>query len=130
MAPATLEMGMVCSQILPGPVRTVLKKPSPPSSLFFRPLTCWMSMDTVDSKPSTQPVSTIICCPGARSYSTSSPSTSAKAMPEPDRRCMMKPSPPKKPVPSFLLKWTDICTPASEARKALFCSTISLPGAI
>ena len=34
IADATPEIGMVCSQILPGPVSTVLKKPSPPSSLF------------------------------------------------------------------------------------------------
>ena len=63
---ATPEMGMVWSQILPGPVRTVLKKPSPPKNLFFRPLTYWMSMATVRSKPSTLPVSTIICWPGPR----------------------------------------------------------------
>ena len=36
-AAATPEMGMVCSQIRPGPVRTVLKRPSPPNSLFFMP---------------------------------------------------------------------------------------------
>ena len=35
MAEATPEIGMVWSQIFPGPVRTVLKNPSPPSSFCF-----------------------------------------------------------------------------------------------
>ena len=39
--------------------------------------------------------------------------------------CMMKPSPPKRPAPSFLLKWIDSSTPASDARKAFFCSIMS-----
>ena len=49
-------------------------------------------------------------------------------MPEPDRRCMIKPSPPKKPLPIFLLKWTDRFTPVSAARKAAFCRMTSRPG--
>ena len=40
IAPAMLEMGMVWSQTLPGPVSSVLNRPSPPSSLFFMPGTC------------------------------------------------------------------------------------------
>ena len=41
---------------------------------------------------------------------------------------MMKPSPPKKPEPSFFWKKTDSWTPASLARKPLFCTTSSRPG--
>ena len=40
IAAATPEMGMVWSQLLPGPVRTVLNSPSPPSTMFLSPLTC------------------------------------------------------------------------------------------
>ena len=51
-------------------------------------------------------------------------------MPEPDRRCMMKPSPPKKPAPSFLLKWMDSSTLDSQAKKEFFWRIISRPGAM
>mgnify|MGYP000579823491 CR=1 FL=1 len=50
---ATFASGMVCSQIFPGPVRIVLKSLHRQSSLFFRPFTCWISMETLVSKPST-----------------------------------------------------------------------------
>ena len=40
IAAATPEMGMVWSQILPGPVRTVLNSHSQPSTMFLSPLTC------------------------------------------------------------------------------------------
>ena len=43
---------------------------------------------------------------------------------------MIKPSPPKKPALILRLKWVFSCTPASAARKAVFCTTISAPGAI
>ena len=39
--------------------------------------------------------------PGWRLYSTTCPSNSRKAVPCPESLCMMKPSPPKKPAPSF-----------------------------
>ena len=35
--PATFEIGIVCSQICPGPLMTVLNTPSPPNSIFFTP---------------------------------------------------------------------------------------------
>ena len=56
------------------------------------------------------------------------PSNSVKAIPRPESFCMMKPSPPKKPEPSFFWKKTDSWTPASLARKPLFCTTSSRPG--
>ena len=43
MVPAKLDSGIVCRMILPGPVTTVLNRPSPPKSIFFTPLTLWMS---------------------------------------------------------------------------------------
>ena len=47
----------------------------------------------------------------------------AKAsVPLPESFCMMKPSPPKMPEPSFFWKCMDSSTPASEARNALFCT--------
>ena len=42
----------------------------------------------------------------------------------------MKPSPPKKPAPSFLLKCTLSSTPGSAARKALFWAMMLFPGVI
>ena len=48
------------------------------------------------------------------------PSNSAKAIPLPESFCKIKPSPPKRPEPSFFLKCIDNSTPASEARKADF----------
>ena len=119
---------MVWSHTVPGPVRRVWKSPSPPRNLFFRPGTCWMSMETPTWKPATLPVSTKSCSPGPRVYSISSPSISAKAVPWPERRCMMKPSPPKKPAPSFLLKWMSSATPDSAARKDRFWRMNSCPG--
>ena len=44
IAPATLLIGIVCSQILPGPLITVLKIPSPPNSIFFTPGTLLISI--------------------------------------------------------------------------------------
>ena len=76
------------------------------------------------------PVSTTMLCPGARSYSTAWPSISKKAVPRPESFCMMKPSPPKKPPMAFFWKKTDSSTPASEARKADFCTTMGLLGDI
>ena len=58
-------------------------------------------MEQVASMAARYPVSTTRDSPGSRSYSTMWPSNSAKAMPLPESFCMMKPSPPKKPDPSF-----------------------------
>ena len=89
-------------------------------------------LDSADTKdlPVAKRVSVQLQQTGSSVYSTSSPSISTNAMPVPDRRCMIKPSPPKKPAPSFLLKWIDSSTPSVEARNALFWSTNSRPGAI
>ena len=46
---AKLVTGMVCSSTRPGPVTTVLKRPSPPITTFLIPLICWISMVTVAS---------------------------------------------------------------------------------
>ena len=43
---------------------------------------------------------------------------------------MMKPSPPKKPEPSFFWKVTDRVTDSSAARNPLFWTMISRPGAM
>ena len=43
---------------------------------------------------------------------------------------MIKPSPPNKPAPIFLLKTVDNCTPSVAARNAFFCAMISFPGSI
>ena len=51
-------------------------------------------------------------------------------MPLPESLCIIKPSPPKSPEPSFFLKCIESSTPASDARKADFCKIISLPGVI
>lgn len=120
IAAARLEMGIVWSQMRPGPVSTVLNIPSPPRKMFLAPLTIWASMETLSSKPATLPVSTTICWPAASWYSTRSPSISAKAMPLPVSLCMMKPSPPKMPVLALLLKWVLSSTPRSAARNARF----------
>ena len=43
---------------------------------------------------------------------------------------MIKPSPPKKPPMAFFWKKTDSSTPASEARKADFCTAMGWLGSI
>jgi len=43
IAPASLDMGMVCSQMRPGPVSETKNRPSPPKRTFLIPLTIWMS---------------------------------------------------------------------------------------
>ena len=48
-APATLMMGMVCNTILPGPLTTVLNRPSPPKRTFLMPGTVTTSMVQVAS---------------------------------------------------------------------------------
>ena len=58
------------------------------------------------------------------------PSISRKAVPLPESFCMMKPSPPNSPVMPFFWKNTDSSTPFSEARKALFWTTIGESGRI
>ena len=58
------------------------------------------------------------------------PSISRKARPRPESRCMMKPSPPKKPALSLFWKKTESSTPPVEPRKPLFCTTRSFPGVI
>ena len=55
--PAIAEIGMDWIQILPGPVTTVLKKPSPPKNLFLRPGTLWISMVQVGVMAARYPVS-------------------------------------------------------------------------
>ena len=51
-----------------------------------------------------------------------------KATPLPESFCMMKPSPPNRPEPSFFWKKTESSTPVSEARKPLFCTTTGWSG--
>ena len=51
-------------------------------------------------------------------------------MPFPLKRCMMNPSPPKKPLPIFSWKNIESSTPTVEARNADFWATISFPGLI
>ena len=123
-------MGMVWRTMRPGPVTTVWNTPSPPKIMFLTPFTAWMSREQVASIMARLPVSTIICWPGPRSYSTASPSISRKAVPRPDSFCMMKPSPPKKPAPSFFWKKTDRSTSRWAARKAVFCTTMGRSGVI
>ena len=94
------------------------------------PGTVWISMVHPAVIAARYPVSTTICCPGASSYSLMCPSNSRKTVPFPDRRCMINPSPPKRPPAMRFWKKTDISTPAVDARKALFWAIISCPGAI
>ena len=72
----------------------------------------------------------MICCPGASVYSTAEPSISRNAMPWPESFCMMKPSPPKKPAPTFFWKWMERSTPGVAARNALFCAITGIFGVI
>ena len=107
-----------------------IKDPFPPKSIFFTPGTVWILMEHPAVIAARYPVSTTICCPGASSYSLMCPSNSRKTVPFPDRRCMINPSPPKRPPAMRFWKKTDISTPAVDARNALFWATISCPGAI
>ena len=79
--PAIAEIGIVCKTTCPGPVITVLKNPSPPNILFLSPGTDCVVIVQVASIIATYPVSTTICCPGAKSYSTVAPSISTKTVP-------------------------------------------------
>ncbi len=83
----------------------------------------------VSSIMATTPVSQTIRSPGASSYSTLWPSSSRKITPGPVTRCMIKPSPPKKPLPRLPVKWMDKLTPAVAARNAPFWQIMLRPGA-
>ena len=49
MAPAKPVSGMVWSTTWPGPVTTVLNRPSPPRRTFLKPFTAWTSIRQVAS---------------------------------------------------------------------------------
>ena len=87
-------------------------------------------MEQVASHSARLPVLTSSCCPAASSYSTAVPSTSKNAMPLPERRCMMKPSPPKKPAAARFWKKVESSTPEVEARNARFCAMTGRSGVI
>ena len=57
LADAICEAGMVWIHTRPGPVTRVLKKPSPPKSLFFNPATLTISIFTETSIAARYPVS-------------------------------------------------------------------------
>ena len=97
--------------------------------MFLNPFIISMSRLTVGSYMPTCPVSTFIVSPGARVYSTISPSRATNATPGPVSFCMMNPSPPKNPAPSFLRKWTSIATVFSAHRNACFWTIIVWPSA-
>ena len=90
--------------------------------MFFAPLTITTSIEQLSSIAARYPVLTSISCPALSSYSAAYPSISINAVPWPLSLCMMKPSPPKMPEPSFFWKCMDSSTPSSEARNALFCT--------
>ena len=92
-------IGIVCKITLPGPLTTVLKTPSPPTSIFFTPFTVTTSIVQVSSIAAKYPVLIRISCPASNSYSTACPSISTNAVPFPLSFCIMKPSPPNIPFP-------------------------------
>ena len=96
--PASRENGSDCSQIRPGPCNTAKKRPSPPNSAVLILPACCTSNWTDCSNATTQPVSICSTSPGCKTRSTIVPPACMNTMPVPSSFCMMKPSPPNKPV--------------------------------
>jgi len=120
MRPASRENGSDCSHTVPGPVSVARNTPSPPNSMLLMPPTAFTSMSTVSWKATTQPVSTSSRSPAASSRLIMVPPACTNTQPSPSSFCMMKPSPPNRPV--RILRWKKMpsCTPRAPARNASF----------
>ena len=113
---------IVWSHTLPGPVKRVFSRPSPPRRMFLNPLTIVTSYCTFASKAAILPVSTISDSPGASVFSQSAPSISRNATPFPLSRWRMNPSPPNRPALRFFTTCALTVTPGWAQRNALFCA--------
>ncbi len=95
----------------------VLNKPLPAKKHVFHALD-HLNIDAAgfSSIAARYPVSTTMVWPACRSYSTKEPLISKNAMPLPEKRCIIKPSPPKIRCPTSSGK-IFISTPASVAKR-------------
>jgi integron integrase len=121
MRPARRENGSDCIHTLPGPVSVAKNTPSPPKNMLLRPPTC--SHVDVDAGGQRDHAAGIDIDASRRRFSSRSttvPPACTNTQPSPSSFCMMKPSPPNRPVRIFFWKVMPICTPRAAARKLSF----------
>ena len=101
--------------------------PSPGNRADLILPTCSMSKATEDWNAATQPMSALRISPSCRVRSWMAPPACRKTHPSPFRRCMMKPSSPKKPALSRLMKAMPTLAPWVAHRNESFWAISSPP---
>mmetsp|Transcript_5205 Transcript_5205/g.14755 ORF Transcript_5205/g.14755 Transcript_5205/m.14755 type:complete len:204 (-) Transcript_5205:463-1074(-) len=122
-----LSAGIPCSQTVPGPVSVVMNNPSPPNMAFLMPGIIDTSKSMVWVMATSEPDDTLSDSPSLRSRRTRVPPAFTKTSPVPVKLCSTKPSPPKNPEVSDLVKAISMSTVSDPARYALFWHTILPP---